>query len=63
MTAAGNVVASRNDRAQWVPILELASKDVFARMLGTEVTATSEGVPPTMDMTAMVGLAGSFAAC
>jgi chemotaxis protein CheX len=58
MTAAGNVVASRNDRGQWVPILEPASKDVSARMLGTEVTATSEGVRPAMDMTATVGLAG-----
>jgi chemotaxis protein CheX len=60
MTAAGNMVATRNDRAQWAPLLELAGKEVFGLMLATEVTPAAGDESATMDITAMVGLAGQL---
>jgi len=60
MKAAQGQAAAKDLHPDWVPLLELAAREVFELMLGCKLTvddATTEGV---LDVTAMVGLAGKL---
>jgi chemotaxis protein CheX len=46
------------DRPEWVPILELATSEVFELMLSSKLTKPSATPAATFSVTAMVGLAG-----
>jgi len=48
-------------REQWLPVLELSIREVFEVMLGSELeSAPGDRSPQALEVTAMVGLAGSL---
>jgi len=50
-----------NRREYWAPLLELSVQEVFALMLGERLDAAPEPAPSnSLDVTSMVGLAGSL---
>jgi chemotaxis protein CheX len=44
----------------WVPMLEMATREVFELMVGTELELPENVVETNLDVTAMVGLAGQL---
>ncbi len=44
----------------WGPVLEIAAREVFELMLGCQLTVGESSSDEPMDITAMVGLAGSL---
>jgi chemotaxis protein CheX len=60
MSSTSEVLADGTAHQNWVPLLEVAAREVFELMLGCKLTppdASSESQP---DITAMVGLAGQL---
>jgi len=63
MKSANELLASRNNHQSWIPLMELATKEVFELMLGAElqpVVDDSNSANSAFDITAMVGLAGQL---
>jgi chemotaxis protein CheX len=60
MKTANPILAPRNTHPNWVPLIELASKEVFELMLGAELKPQVDDVSSAFDITAMVGLAGQL---
>jgi chemotaxis protein CheX len=60
MKSANDLLAARHNHQAWVPLMELAAKEVFELMLGAELKPIVEEVPSVFDITAMVGLAGQL---
>jgi len=53
--------APTDSHQAWAPILELSAREVFSLMVGQELTSTSDPVQEQdLNLTSMVGLAGSF---
>ena len=46
------------DHLHWVPLLELATREVFEMMLGCQLQKLEDHHPTPPELTAMVGLAG-----
>ena len=44
----------------WIPLLEMATREVFELMLGQQLTVPTAGEEPIPEVTAMVGLAGQL---
>jgi chemotaxis protein CheX len=53
MPATGN-------HEQWVPLLEVAAREVFELMLGCHLTAPTTSTGESLNITSMVGLAGQL---
>jgi chemotaxis protein CheX len=50
-----------NRREYWAPLLEMSAQEVFALMLGDKLESTTDPVVvDSLDVTSMVGLAGSL---
>jgi len=50
-----------NRREYWAPLLEMSAQEVFALMLGDRLESTTDPVVvDSLDVTSMVGLAGSL---
>jgi chemotaxis protein CheX len=47
-----------DERKSWIPLLDLATREVFQMMLSSELKALETTTEPSMDITSMVGLAG-----
>ncbi len=60
MSVPSDSVAAENGHQVWLPVLEVAAREVFELMLGCELTpaSTPEETDDQLDMTSMVGLAG-----
>lgn len=58
MIAESNSVS--NDRAALQTVLELATREVFELMVGTRLEVRQEELAEDLDITAMIGLAGSL---
>ncbi len=60
MSISGESLAAGNGHEVWLPMLEVAAREVFELMLGCELTTDSapEGTDDQLDITSMVGLAG-----
>jgi chemotaxis protein CheX len=58
MTSASEVTTAKSNRQSWLPLMELATKEVFELMLGAELKADARTDAASFDITAMVGLAG-----
>lgn len=55
-----NSLTTQNHKA-WIPVLEVATQEVFERMLGGQLTPPPESIAEdTLDVTSMVGLAGQI---
>jgi chemotaxis protein CheX len=61
MKSVGESVAANSSRENWIPLLDLAAREVFELMLVCQLTvpATAEETTP-LDVTSMVGLAGQL---
>jgi chemotaxis protein CheX len=58
MTSRVAIANTEELHKEWRPVLELATREVFELMLASQLTAV-KGLPPTtLNVTAMVGLAG-----
>jgi len=60
MTSVDEVRVVRGDHSDWVPFMELATREVFAMILGCQLGAPEIGVEESFDATSMVGLAGKL---
>ncbi|SRR5258708_3644409 len=49
-----------NHHDEWVPLLEVAAREVFELMLGSQLTTLVPGDNLPLDVTSMVGLAGQL---
>ncbi len=58
MSAAGAPQTAENGRQAWIPMLEIATREVFELMLGCKLATPEVKQSEMLDMTAMVGLAG-----
>ena len=52
--------AANGEHADWFPLLETATREVFELMLSSQLTSPSGTEEPGNDVTAMVGLAGQL---
>jgi chemotaxis protein CheX len=60
MKPANEVMMQRAIPQNWLPLLELAVREVFEIMLGSKLELVEEGNSVTPEFTAMVGLAGQL---
>jgi len=60
MKSANGLHAGNAAHETWLPLLEVATREVFELMLGCELTGPSTAEETDMDVTAMVGLAGQL---
>jgi chemotaxis protein CheX len=59
MTSSGHAAAA-DPRQNWVPLLEMATREVFQLMLSSDLASASSMDESGMDVTSMVGLAGQL---
>ena len=52
--------ASQSSHENWAALLEVATREVFALMLGCQLTVAAATAESRQDVTAMVGLAGQL---
>jgi chemotaxis protein CheX len=50
--------ALRADLQEWVPLLEVAAREVFELMMGSRLSVAASARRANLDVTSMVGLAG-----
>jgi len=60
MKSPNELQAAHGAHANWIPLLETATREVFEPMLGCQLTVPSEHEEAGHDVTAMVGLAGQL---
>ncbi len=60
MRPMSEALAARQLHENWTPLLEVAAREVFELMLGCQLSEWSSEQPATLDLTAMVGLAGQM---
>jgi chemotaxis protein CheX len=61
MKTTSEVLANNNSHESWIPMLEVAAREVFELMLSCKLTVPETPVDDAgLDMTAMVGLAGKL---
>jgi chemotaxis protein CheX len=60
MTSSGHAAAVADTHQKWIPLLEMATREVFELMLSSQLTPASSVDESSMDVTSMVGLAGQL---
>ncbi len=60
MKSVSELLAVNGSHENWIPLIELAAREVFELMLGCQLTVPSTAEEPTLDVTSMVGLAGQL---
>lgn len=56
-----NPMLDTSDRhEEWVPLLDMAAREVFELMLGSQLTVPATAEEASLDITSMVGLAGQL---
>jgi chemotaxis protein CheX len=60
MRPMSETLAARQRRENWTPLLEVAVREVFELMLGSQLSEWSSHHDAALDITAMVGLAGQM---
>jgi chemotaxis protein CheX len=60
MKTANQTIGATADHKTWIPLLELAAKEVFELMLASQLTVQESAQENTPEITAMVGLAGQL---
>src|SRR5258706_902985 len=60
MNPVSALLTANSSHKDWIPLIEVAAKDVFELMVGCQLTGptSAEVIPP--DITAMVGLTGGL---
>jgi chemotaxis protein CheX len=60
MKSGGGPLAAEGSHENWIPLLDMAAREVFDLMLSCQLTAPAAAEETTLDVTAMVGLAGQL---
>ena len=60
MKSVSELLATQGSHEAWIPLLEVAAREVFELMLGCPLTVPSTPEETTLEFTAMVGLAGQL---
>lgn len=60
MKSATQLRASTGNRETWIPLIEVAAREVFELMLGCQLTLSAKAEETTLDVTARVGLTGQL---
>lgn len=60
MKSPSELLAADSSHQNWVPLLDMAVREVFELMLGCQLSESSTLDEKDMDVTAMVGLAGQL---
>ena len=60
MKSMSEMLAADGSHENWVPLLEVATREVFELMLGCQLTVPAAAQEVKRDVTAMVGLAGQL---
>jgi chemotaxis protein CheX len=58
MKSAGVLLAADGNHQNWLPLLDMAVREVFELMVGCRLTVPLKSEETNLDVTAMVGLAG-----
>jgi chemotaxis protein CheX len=60
MKSANDFLALSRNHENWIPLLELSTREVFELMLGAKLEAASDFQEYTLDISSMVGFAGQL---
>lgn len=60
MTSSAHAAAAADTQQKWIPLLEMATREVFELMLSCQLTPAPNMNESGMDVTSMVGLAGQL---
>jgi chemotaxis protein CheX len=60
MKSVSELLTANGSHENWVSLLEVAAREVFDLMLGCQLTVPTSPDETTLDVTAMVGLAGQL---
>src|ERR1700688_211644 len=60
MKSPNELQAAHGAHADWIPLLETATREVFELMLGSQLTVPADHQEGGSEVTAMVGLAGQL---
>ncbi|HXB99460.1 MAG TPA: chemotaxis protein CheX [Terriglobales bacterium] len=60
MKSANELHVAISAHADWLPLIDVATREVFELMLSSQLTVPATVEDTTMDVTAMVGLAGQL---
>ncbi len=58
MKSATQLRASTGNRETWIPLIEVAAREVFELMLGCQLTLSAKAEETTLDVTARGGIDG-----
>ena len=58
MKSATESSIASDGHKDWIPLLDLATREVFEMMLGSQLKEPDSEAEPSLDITSMVGLAG-----
>jgi chemotaxis protein CheX len=60
MKSVNETMAANSAHEDWVPLMEVAAREVFELMLGCKLTLPTEDAEGSLPVTSMVGLAGQL---
>ncbi|HLW88676.1 MAG TPA: chemotaxis protein CheX [Terriglobales bacterium] len=60
MKSANELLAANGRHEDWVPLLDMAAREVFELMLASHLTESATAEDAGLDITSMVGLAGQL---
>jgi chemotaxis protein CheX len=60
MTSANATQAGNGRHDEWVPVLDVAAREVFELMMGCKLTLPEGPITDNLNITSMVGLAGKL---
>lgn len=60
MKSPSELFVSEGHRQEWIPVLDMAAREVFELMLGCPLTVGETAPEANLDITSMVGLAGKL---
>ncbi len=60
MKSASEMPAAKGGHEEWVPLMEVAAREVFELMLGCKVAVSETPEESNLNITSMVGLAGKL---
>lgn len=58
MKSVNELPAAKASHESWIPLLEVAAREVFELMLGCQLTVPVSAADATLNITSLVGLAG-----
>jgi chemotaxis protein CheX len=60
MKSVSELLGDKHSHTTWIPLLEVAAREVFDLMLSSQLTVSEAAEETALDITSMVGLAGQL---